>query len=178
MLRSSQNFPEQTACCVAMNGGLQLEAVRDFTVNSFGIFHYYGRDGHGSVRWLTDSSGSVTDTYDYDAFGNLISSTGTTFNNYLFAGEQFDPALGIYFNRARYYDQRQGRSWTADTVDGDTESPLALHRYLYVSANPINKTDPTGNEELTTSGQATAGAVDSIADGQQNVYDFENRLVQ
>src|SRR5690349_3601973 len=28
-------------------------------------------------------------TYDYDAFGNLIHSTGTTPNNYLFAGEQF-----------------------------------------------------------------------------------------
>jgi hypothetical protein len=73
--------------------GLQLAAVRDFTVNSGGIFHYYGLDGHGSVRFLTSSTGAVTDTYDYDAFGNLISQTGTTVNNYLFAGEQFDPAL-------------------------------------------------------------------------------------
>jgi hypothetical protein len=46
---------------------------------------YYVYDGHGSVRALTDA------TYDYDAFGNLIRSTGTTPNNYLFAGEQFDP---------------------------------------------------------------------------------------
>ena len=75
--------------------GLQLAAVRDFTVNSGGIFHYYGLDGHGSVRFLTSATGAVTDTYDYDAFGNLIASTGTTVNNYLFAGEQFDPALGI-----------------------------------------------------------------------------------
>jgi RHS repeat-associated protein len=73
---------------------------------------FYGYDGHGSVRFLTDSTGAITDTYDYDAFGNLISSTGSTPNNYLFAGEQFDPALGIYYNRARYYDQRQGRFWT------------------------------------------------------------------
>ena len=35
---------------------------------------YYGFDGHGSVRYLTDSTGAVTDTYDYDAFGNLINS--------------------------------------------------------------------------------------------------------
>jgi len=41
-----------------------------------------------------------TDTYDYDAFGNLINSTGSTPNNCLFAGEQFDPALGVYYNRA------------------------------------------------------------------------------
>lgn len=28
---------------------------------------YYGYDGHGSVRFLTDSSGMVTDTDTYDA---------------------------------------------------------------------------------------------------------------
>jgi hypothetical protein len=47
-------------------------------------------DGHGCVRGLTNSIGAITDTYDYDAFGNLIHSTCTTPNNYLFAGEQFD----------------------------------------------------------------------------------------
>lgn len=62
---------------------------------------FYGYDGHGSVRFLTDSAGTVTDTYDYDALGNLISSTGTTLNNYLFAGEQWDEALRLYYSRAR-----------------------------------------------------------------------------
>ena len=39
---------------------------------------FYQYDGHGSVRQLTNGGGAVTDTYDYDAFGNLISRTGTT----------------------------------------------------------------------------------------------------
>ena len=64
------------------------------------------------MRFLTDSTGAITDTYE--SFGNLISSTGSTPNNYRFAGEQFDSALGIYYNRARYYDQRQGRFWTME----------------------------------------------------------------
>jgi len=34
---------------------------------------------------LTNSAGVVTDSYDYDAFGNVINSIGTTPNNYLFA---------------------------------------------------------------------------------------------
>ena len=107
---------------------------------------FYGYDGHGSVRFLTDSTGAITDTYDYDAFGNLISQTGTTPNNYLFAGEQFDPVLGIYYNRARYYDQRQGRFWTIDTFEGDPQSPTSLHKYLYASADPVNRIDPSGHD--------------------------------
>src|SRR6202790_4431369 len=78
---------------------------------------YYEHDGHDNVRALTDGSGNVTDTYDYDAFGTLIHSTGTTPNNYLFAGEQFDPDLNLYYNRARYLNTSAGRFWSMDTAE-------------------------------------------------------------
>jgi len=109
---------------------------------------FYGYDSHGSVRFLTNSAGSVTDAYDYDAFGNLIASTGTTPNNYLFAGEQFDPALGLYYSRARYLDVRSDRFMTMDPEPGDTRDPVSLHRYLYANANPVNALDPSGRETL------------------------------
>jgi RHS repeat-associated protein len=109
---------------------------------------FYGFDGHGSVRFLTSSTGAVTDTYDYDAFGNLLAQTGTTPNNYLFAGEQFDPALGVYYNRARYYDHRIGRFWTMDTKRELPRDPATIHRYLYTRANPINRRDPRGLEDI------------------------------
>jgi RHS repeat-associated protein len=123
--------------------GLELISERQ-TISGAPRTSFYGYDGHGSVRFLTDPSGAITDTYDYDAFGNLISQAGTTPNKYLFAGEQFDPALGVYYNRARYYDQRQGRFWTMDEYEGDAESPVSLHKYLYVANNPLTLTDPTG----------------------------------
>jgi hypothetical protein len=67
------------------------------------VTHYYGLDGHGSVRFLSDLNGAVTDTYAYDAFGNLIGSSGSsTPNNYLYCGEQYDSDLGFYQLRARY----------------------------------------------------------------------------
>src|SRR6185312_11530386 len=105
---------------------------------------FYGYDGHGSVRFLTSSTGAITDTYDYDAFGNVISSTGSTPNNYLFASEQFDAALGVYYNRARYYDQRQGRFWSMDTQDATPVDSMSLHRYLYADADPVDNIDPLG----------------------------------
>jgi RHS repeat-associated protein len=118
---------------------------------------FYGYDGHGSVRVLTNSAGAITDTYDYDAFGVLIASTGSTPNNYLFAGEQFDPALRIYYNRARYYDERNGRFWSMDTDEGSAESPRSIHKYLYLYGNPVNEFDPSG---LAPTSIAEADTVD------------------
>ena len=124
---------------------------------------WYGFDGHGSVRYITNSTGAITDTYDYDAFGNLVYSTGSTANNYLFAGEQFDPELGLYYNRARYLDVRSGRFWGMDTYEGDLGAPLSLHKYLYTGANPANHRDPSGNDFDTIS--TLAAAADSAVLG-------------
>jgi len=123
--------------------GLELINERQ-TIAGRATTSFYGLDGHGSVRYLTDSTGAVTDTYDYDAFGNVISQTGSTPNNYLFAGEQFDPALGIYYNRARWLDQRNGRFLSMDPLEGEIFDPPSLHRYLYVFANPVNLADHSG----------------------------------
>ena len=70
---------------------------------------FYGYDGGGNVRQLTNTSGAVTDSYEYDAFGNEFTTSGTTPNNYLYRGEQFDKDLGLYYLRARYYNPATGR---------------------------------------------------------------------
>ncbi len=62
--------------------------------------HFYGFDGHGSTRFLTDTNANLTDTYAYDAYGSLITSSGTTTNNHLYSGEESDPDLGLYYQRA------------------------------------------------------------------------------
>jgi RHS repeat-associated protein len=99
--------------------------------------------GYEKCRWKT-VVGSVV-TYDYDAFGNLIHSTGTTPNNYLFAGEQFDPDLHLYYNRARYLNTNTGRFWTMDSYEGDQQSPASLHKYVHGWNDPINHVDRSGH---------------------------------
>ena len=113
------------------------------TVNCSLSFYQY--DGHGSVRQLTDTSSSVTDTYDYDAFGNLINRTGSTSNDYLYSGEQFDSDLGLYYQRARYLSASTGRFWTMDSYEGSTFDPNTLHKYTYVNNSPVDLVDPSGN---------------------------------
>jgi len=125
------------------NYGLALISQRQV---ASGTVSYLGSDGHGSTRFLTDVNGNITDTYTFDAFGLLISSTGqSTPNNYLYCGQQFDSDLGFYYLRARYYKPDSGRFWTMDTYEGNSEDPLSLHKYLYCQNDPVMGTDPSGH---------------------------------
>jgi hypothetical protein len=52
--------------------GLELieqDRINTSTLRQSTSYNVY--DGHGSVRALTDTTGAVTDTYDYDAFRNI-----------------------------------------------------------------------------------------------------------
>jgi len=107
---------------------------------------FYGYDGGGTVRLLTDSTGTVTDTYDYDAWGNEVNTTGSTPNVYLYRGEQYDRDLGLYYLRARHLNPLSGRFLIRDPDTGKPKYPSTLHKYLYSGADPVNTTDPTGRD--------------------------------
>ena len=111
--------------------------------------YYYHFDGLGSTRLLTHRTGVVTDTYDYDAFGNVIASVGTTQNEFLFTGQQYDANIGFYYLRARYYQPTIGRFTISDPFEGDPYAPMSLHKYLYAVNDPVNRFDPSGYFSLT-----------------------------
>jgi RHS repeat-associated protein len=110
---------------------------------------FYGYDGFGSVRTLTDSTGTVTDTYDYDAWGNTVNQVGDdTPNVYLYRGEQYDPDMQLYYLRARYLNPTTGRLLSTDPARGDATSPFTLNRYNYADADPVDRIDPSGRAGL------------------------------
>ena len=108
----------------------------------------YLYDGHGSVVGLANENGKVTDTYAYDAFGNLLKSTGSTKNHYRYCGEQFDETTGLYYLRARYMDTSTGRFISQDSYAGSISEPVSLHKYLYANSNPVMYSDPSGYASL------------------------------
>jgi RHS repeat-associated protein len=108
---------------------------------------FYVYDGGGSVRQLTDSTGTPTDEYEFDAFGNSFTKSGTTPNNYLYRGEQYDSDLGLYYLRARYYNPSTGRFMSRDPEDGTATDPASLHKYLYANGDPVNGIDPRGRAD-------------------------------
>jgi RHS repeat-associated protein len=105
---------------------------------------YVSPDALGSTRTLTNAAGNITDTYTYEAFGEVLSQTGTTDTNYLYAGQQFDEVTQLYSMRARYYDPNAGRFLARDTWAYNFQNPVELNRYVYAMGNPVTYTDPSG----------------------------------
>src|SRR5271166_1431311 len=69
----AQVVDELQSGTVTRTYGYGLERIdENQLLNSAWAPSFYGYDGHGSVRELTNAAGAVTDSYDYDAFGNLI----------------------------------------------------------------------------------------------------------
>jgi RHS repeat-associated protein len=142
--------------------GLQRISQNQLTSNAW-TPSFYGYAGGGTVRMLTDSTGTVTDTYDYDAWGNEVNTTGSTPNMYLYRGEQYDADLGLYYLRLRYVNPSIGRFLTRDPYKPSARDwflaldmgagitvrvPAGYYRfsntYLYAAANPSNRIDPLG----------------------------------
>jgi len=128
------------------------------SMNRAGENSYYHYDGLGSVRQLTDDNEAVVTEYTYDAFGNVIASTGTSENTYKFTGEQFDSSSGLLYLRARYYDSSIGRFISRDPILSPVKMesnftwalpslisrPQLLYPYIYCGNNPVNWIDPRG----------------------------------
>ena len=135
---------QQSGSVIYVHGDDLISMNRSEGTTSY--FHY---DGQMSVRQLTAAGASVTDTYTYDAFGVLLESTGNTPNAFRYAGEQYDPNMGFYYLRARYYAQALGRFISMDSHPGTPCDPASLHKYLYAHANPVMFRDPSGNTAIS-----------------------------
>jgi RHS repeat-associated protein len=101
-------------------------------------------DGLGSVRALTDESGTTIDSRAYEAFGTKNVEAGNDPLAYGFTGEPFEPTSKLAYHRARWMDARVGRFEGMDSFEGVPDFPPSLHRYAYANSNPANEIDPSG----------------------------------
>ena len=86
-----------------------------------GATYYYGLNLQGDVIAILDASGTAVVAYTYDAWGNILSTTGTmantlgTLNPLRYRGYVYDTETGLYYLQSRYYDPEICRFINADT---------------------------------------------------------------
>ena len=105
---------------------------------------YVHLDHLGSVRVITDSSGTVMFTIRYEPYGKTWSTSGSWKSNVKYLQRVRDEASGLYCLGVRFYDGEIGRFISEDPVLGSLSSPLTINRYSYSICDPINGKDPDG----------------------------------
>jgi RHS repeat-associated protein len=125
-----------------------LEAMRPASPAGTWTTRFVHGDGLGSVRALTDETGTAVDSRGYEAFGTKNVEAGSDPLVYGFAGEAFQSDSMLAYHRARWMDARLGRFEGMDPFEGLLQAPKTIHRYTYTSDEPTDRIDPSGNDDI------------------------------
>jgi RHS repeat-associated protein len=96
----------------------------------------------GHERTVTNGSQTVVGTVNYDAFGQVVGTTGSSGSSYMYGAQSAyrnDWDAGLMHVGVRYYDPQVGRFITPDSF-------LSENPFLYCEHDPVNFTDPTGHQ--------------------------------
>ena len=108
----------------------------------------------GDVIALIDSSGNRVVEYRYDAWGRILSKTGTmadslgTINPFRYRGYVYDGETGLYYLRSRYYKPNWARFLNADNIVENGTGYIGCNQYIYCINNPIFRKDESGASSL------------------------------
>ena len=115
---------------------------------------YLLKDRLGSVDAVANSSGAVTETRGYDAFGKPRSGTWNDLNPAKIASTAVTPKgftqhehlneLQLIHMNGRMYDYNVGRFMGVDPFIQFPLNSQSLNPYSYILNNPLSGTDPTG----------------------------------
>ena len=125
------------------------------SVNYNGTEYFYLRNGQNDVVGLMDGSGTKVVEYTYDAWGKLISTTGTLAtslgadNPYRYRGYYYDTETGLYYLMTRYYDPEVCRFISADVYLSTGQGVLGNNRFAYCNNNPMLLSDSNGTSPGT-----------------------------
>jgi len=130
---------------------------------------WFHADERGSVVATSDSSGNGTQ-YTYGPYGEPANWSGSRFK---FTGQIAIPEAQLYHYKARVYDPMLGRFLQTDPIGARDDVNL----YAYVSGDPIDRADPTGEKCEGTKDNASCTA-DSVNDENGKSISRDDALKQ
>ena len=119
-----------------------------------GTAYYYTVNLQGDVMAIVDASGTSVVSYAYDAWGNVLSVTGTMadtlgeINPLRYRGYVYDQEIELYYLQSRYYDPEVGRFLNADAFASTGQGLLGCNMFAYCLNNPANALDPAGEDAI------------------------------
>ena len=135
-------------------GGNKLHFTYDSTgplsVSYNGTEYFYVKNAQGDVTVLVNASGTRVVSYTYDAWGNLLTTTGslaTTLgaqNPLRYRGYVSDTETGLYYLQSRYYNPGWGRFINADAYLSTGQGFNGHNMFAYCGNNPISRYDVGG----------------------------------
>ena len=116
-----------------------------------GSRYYYVLNQQGDVIRIVGYLGATLCEYQYDAWGNVLSITGTykdtigKVNPIRYRGYYYDTDTGFYYLQSRYYDPSIGRFINADSFASTGQGFLGNNMFANCNNNPCNFSDPNGH---------------------------------
>ena len=112
-----------------------------------GTTYYYVTNLQGDVVKIVNASGTSQAEYSYNAWGQVISATGTlaAVNPIRYRGYYYDSESGFYYLKSRYYDPAICRFINADGYASTGQGFIGCNMFAYCNNNPVNVYDPSGN---------------------------------
>ena len=139
------------------------------------------RDSNGNLNGLTEA---VYATYTYDAWGNILSQSGSmaSTNPLRYRGYYYDSETGFYYLQSRYCDPATRRFINADVYSStDSSDAVSCNMFAYCGNNPTSRSDETGdfwnfivgavvgavvNAVSTAVDAVKEGGLDALSDGK------------
>ncbi|MBN6100820.1 RHS domain-containing protein [Xanthomonas sp. CFBP 8703] len=103
---------------------------------------YVHTDALGTPIAVTDASGNLIETSEYEPYGKLLNRPLTDGPG--FTGHVQDAATGLTYMQQRYYDPLIGRFLSVDPVAANSISGANFNRYWYGNNNPYKFFDLDG----------------------------------
>ena len=141
---------------------------RPVAISYGGTMYYYVLDLQGDVMGIRDSSGTLVVRYYYDAWGRLLSTTGSkastlgVHNPLRYRGYVYDTETGLYYLQSRYYDPEMGRFINADNYPTTGQGFTGNNMFAYCGNNPVSREDDGGTWWNNAIGAVVGGIVSGI----------------